>query len=499
MADTTISALPAVGNLAPTALVPIVQDGVTSKAAVSQLLSLTAQLPALGTTAVATGNGVAMAASFSPQVQGLVNGSSFLVRAPAANSVVAPTIALGTTPAKAIVKGSNAPLQIADIGGANYWMELVYDSTLDKFQLLNPVCPAATYVDLQASSMNGGPLAGFRNKVINGDMRIDQRFQGAAVVPVPPNTYTLDKVFFASSQVGKYNFQQNANGASLPAGFTNYAGFVLGTPFTPAAADFLAYVHRIEGFDMQEFGWGTAAAKPITVSFWVRSAMAGNHSLSICNGVFDRSYPVLFSIPTANTWTFVAIPISGDTAGTWDKGANIGLNIYLGLGLGSNFEGTNAAWNAGNKLRAVGAVNPSSGTAADLFAVTGLQVEGGTIATPFERRPYGVELSLCQRYCWVLPSSSTIATGQCYSTTSANGTLRFPQPMRAIPTITYSSQTGFSASNAGGAATATTAVSVFSPTAASTEVSFTIASGLVAGNASLMRSTTGQIVISADL
>src|SRR5438874_7261581 len=175
MADSTISALPPIGLLDPNALIPLVQAGVTSTVKASQVASLLAQISGQPLVSVGAGTGDAITASFTPQVSSLVQGASFLVRAPAANTLAAPTIALGSAGAKPIFKGANVPLQAGDISGPGHWLELIWDSTIGGFCLANPVYPAVAYALAQLKSSNGGPLAGFRNRIINGCMRVAQR------------------------------------------------------------------------------------------------------------------------------------------------------------------------------------------------------------------------------------------------------------------------------------------------------------------------------------
>jgi hypothetical protein len=259
----------------------------------------------------------------------------------------------------------------------------------------------ASVIAPTVSSLNGGPLAGTRNRIINGDMRIDQRNAGAALVPAPINQYTVDRLLYSASQAGKYNFQQNAFAGTGPEGFPNYAGFVVASAYTASAAEFFSTSQRIEGFSISDLGWGTAAAKTVTLSFWVQSSLAGLHSGALVNGSFNRSYPYGFTIGAVNTWEYKTITIPGDTTGTWNATNGIGIGVTFNLGCGSDFLGTANAWAAANKSGVTGAISVV-GTSGATFYITGVQLEPGTVATPFERRSYGQELALCQRYYEVI-------------------------------------------------------------------------------------------------
>lgn len=280
---------------------------------------------------------------------------------------------------------------------------------------------------------NSGPLSGFRNRIINGDMRIDQRNAGAALVPVVANTYTVDRLLYASSQAGKFNFQQNANANATVPGFPYYAGFVVAASFTPAAGDFFNTAQRVEGANIADFAWGTASAKAVTVSFWAQSSVTGQHSGSLINGAFTYSYPFTFSLPVANTWTYIQIQVPGPTAGTWTTTSALGLSVVANLGSGANFLGASGAWVAANLHGVTGSVKVVSAANANTFFMTGLQLELGSVATPFEQRPIGTELSLSQRYYQVV--SGQLA-GYTTSGCANQYTAPFPVPMRASPTAT---------------------------------------------------------------
>ena len=279
-----------------------------------------------------------------------------------------------------------------------------------------------------------------RNRIINGDMRIDQRNAGAALVPIPQNTYTVDRLLYSASQSGKFNFQQNAFAGTGPDGFPNYAGFVVASAYTASAAEFFSTSQRIEGFNTSDLEWGTAAAKTVTLSFWVQSSLAGLHSGALVNSSFNRSYPYGFTVSAANTWEFKTITIPGDTSGTWSTTNGMGIGLTFNLGCGSDYLGTANAWAAANKSGVTGAVSVV-GTSGATFYITGVQLEAGSVATPFERRPYGQELALCQRYYARLvgfASGGQLGLGMSTGSTACWANFYTPQPLRATPTVSFS-------------------------------------------------------------
>jgi len=246
----------------------------------------------------------------------------------------------------------------------------------------------------QLSSVNGGPF-GTRNRIINGDMRIDQRNAGASVTP--NNEYTLDRWVINNTQTSKLTVQQNSGAVTPPAGFTNYLGVVSSSAYSVLAFDAFTLQQRLEGFNVSDLGWGSANAQTVTLSFWVRSSLTGTFGGSLRNSGNTRSYPFTYTISAANTWEYKTITVEGDTSGTWLTTNGLGLALAFGLGVGSTFSGTAEAWAGSNFNSATGATSVV-GTNGATFYLTGVQLEAGSVATPFERRSFGQELALCQRY-----------------------------------------------------------------------------------------------------
>jgi hypothetical protein len=232
---------------------------------------------------------------------------------------------------------------------------------------------------------------GMRNRIINGDMRIDQRNAGAAVstngaFPLDRWTLSKDGGTIAASR-----------STVFPAGFTNSLLFSVTTGYTPTAAQQNNVRQNTEGFNVSDFGWGAAGAQSVVLSFWVRSSLTGTFAGSVNNSAYNRSYVYTYSVSAANIWEYKTVIIAGDTSGTWLTDNSVGLRVIFDLGSGSDYNATAGVWSAGEKRNTAGAVQPIT-TSGATFYITGVQLEAGSVATPFERRPIGVELALCQRY-----------------------------------------------------------------------------------------------------
>jgi hypothetical protein len=236
---------------------------------------------------------------------------------------------------------------------------------------------------------------GFKNRIINGAMVIDQRNAGASVTPAS-STYTLDRWLAVISQSSKFSVQQNAGAITPPTGFTKYLGVTSLSAYSVGASDYFSMYQGIEGLNVADLGWGTANAQTITLSFWVRSSLTGTFGGSVKNNV-TRSYPFTYTISTANTWELKTVTVAGDTSGTWATDNSVGIYISLSLGAGATFSGVAGTWAGANYVTATGATS-IVGTNGATFYITGVQLEVGSTATSFDVRDYGRELILCQRY-----------------------------------------------------------------------------------------------------
>jgi hypothetical protein len=276
----------------------------------------------------------------------------------------------------------------------------------------------------------------FKNRIINGDMRIDQRNNGSSV-NLTGNIYTIDR-WNTQQPAQNIATQRNAGSVTPPAGFTNYLGFTVALAATPISTNIFQAAQSIEGFNVADLGWGTASASPVTVSFWVRSSLTGTFSGSLSNDSNARSYPFTFVINAANTWEYKTITVAGDTTGTWLTNNGAGIKLGFSLGMGSTYSGTANTWQAGTFLSATGATNLVT-TLGATFYITGVQLEKGTVATSFDYRPYGTELALCYRY-YQQYSGNQKMLGHGYMFNSTN-MYRWGFPlnieMRSSPTVAF--------------------------------------------------------------
>jgi hypothetical protein len=296
-----------------------------------------------------------------------------------------------------------------------------------------PIAGGQLTGDLTVPSLNGGQLAGMRNLLINGDLRIDQRYGGVNQSPVVGGTsYLGDRWLFNGSQPGKFQGQQ---GTGTALGFPYNLGASVIAAYTPLTGDYFCISQAIEGLNVGHLMWGTASAKPVTLSFWIYSSIAGTHSGAVVNKAGTRGYPFSFTIPVASTWTFIpGITIPGDVTGTWVTDNTASILLRFNLGAGSTFLGAANAWGTVNAMGVTGSVQVVATASANL-ALTGVQLEMGSVATPFERRPIGTELVLCQRYFQKLGGGGAVIGAQGYAgaITTFGHTIGFAA-MRAAPT-----------------------------------------------------------------
>jgi hypothetical protein len=284
-----------------------------------------------------------------------------------------------------------------------------------------------TFPDSSLQAAAASPYV-LKNRIINGDMRIDQRNAGASVTNNTSGQYTLDRWFIYGDQSSKFTVQQNAGSVTPPAGFKNYLGVTSLSSYTVGAGEIFVLQQMIEGYNIADLAWGTASASPITISFWVRSSLTGTFGGSLKSGGSTTTYPFTYTITSANTWEQKSITIAGSTTGSWLSTNGLGIRVGFGLGCGSNESGTAGVWASTNYTSATGSVSVV-GTNAATWYVTGVQLEQNTSATPFERRLYNQELANCQRY---------YEFGTAWNTGAGNGVngVLFTIPMKATKRTT---------------------------------------------------------------
>jgi len=302
--------------------------------------------------------------------------------------------------------------------------------------------------NLIATNMPYGSSSFLRNRIINGNMVIDQRNAGAVIsaANLTSGSYTVDRWQYNSTQTSKFTAQQNAGSVTTPVGFPNYLGLTSQSAYSVTSTDFFSIRQPIEGFNAADLAWGTASAKTVTLSFLVYSSLTGTFGGAIYNYAGTRSYPFSYSVPSANTWTTISVTIAGDTSGTWVGNTSSGWGeIHFSLGAGSSVSGTAGSWSSTLYYSTTSAVSVV-GTSGATFYITGVQLEVGTIATPFERPLYSKQLADCQRYYRkTTGTQNTEPTLYAFGTNSQviGSSWLFPVPMRTTPTATTTGTLAF--------------------------------------------------------
>lgn len=285
-------------------------------------------------------------------------------------------------------------------------------------------------------SMNGGalsPQTGFRNRIINGGMTIDQRNAGASVTPTTSGDwYAADRWAYSLTQSSKFSSQQSATAQT---GFFNSILITSLSAYSVAAGDVFAMTQHIEGLNVADLSWGTANAQTVTLSFQVRSSLTGTFGGALQNSARNRSYPFTYTINAANTWETKTVSIAGDTSGTWLNTNGIGITVRLGIGVGSTYSGTAGAW-AGSDFRSATGATSVVGTSGATFYITGVQLEKGSTDTSFDFRSYGTELALSERYYQIVVGA-VADNGAAADTKFYYVPLNFKTAMRAAPTATF--------------------------------------------------------------
>ena len=350
---------------------------------------------------------------------------------------------------------------------------------------------ALTQVDGGLLSPTNGQFYGFKSRIINGAMVIDQRNAGAIVTPIDAQ-YTLDRWKFNISQSAKFTVQQTPSATEtgyatrVAAGFTNYLACTSSSAYSVASGDYFLAEQDIEGLNCYDLAWGTASAKSVTLSFWVYSSLTGTFGGALVNSGLSRSYPFSYTINSASTWEQKTITITGDTSGTWLTTNGVGIRVRFGLGVGTTYSGTAGSWAATNYVSATGAVSVV-GTNGATFYITGVQLEKGSTATSFDYRPYGTELQLCQRYFLIYKAADWSDVycrftngGMADNTGSCNVAFVLPITMRTVPTLYASAASAFSCYN-GSFVNGLTSVAINSGNSSSVNLSFLKAASFTSG------------------
>jgi hypothetical protein len=353
--------------------------------------------------------------------------------------------------------------------------------------------------------LTGSTTTGFKNRLINGEMDIDQRNAGASVTPTA-SEYTLDRWQMDIGLASKFSVQQVSD---APSGFINSVRLTVVSSYTPAAGNAMFFRQSVEGLNVSDFAWGAASAQSISVSFWVKSSVTGTYSVSIGNSANNYHYIATYTVSSASTWEYKTISIPGPTAGTWLTTNGAGLRLKFDIGSGSNFNGTANVWSAADVGRTSGSVVLGSNSGAT-WQITGVQLEKGSQATSFDFRDYGRELALCQRYYEALSANANSAPGAgafftlgvAESTSRVQPYYSFKVQKRTSPSTTLSAIGNFGMRSAGGSSVVCTSGAFGAPTAAYAQGEFNCGSNpMTSGGCGWLTNHTGSATIewSAEL
>ncbi len=293
-------------------------------------------------------------------------------------------------------------------------------------------------------------FAGARNLIINGKFSIFQRGTGATTVN-GNDVFAADRFKGWANGGGTYTVEQSTD---VPNNEFEYSAKLTntGVDSSVAAGDNYRWATDIEGYNVSQLGYGHSDAKAVTLSFWVKSSLAGTYCGALYSTTASRHYIYEYTISSANTWEKKTITVSsGDTTGSWNKTNGNGLRIYWGFGSGSTYQGTAGAWTAGEKWETS---NQAAwiGSASATFFITGVQLEVGS-ATPFEHEDIGTTLAKCQRYFHRFQSDTTydayapaywLVSHQVYSM------YEFPVTMRSQPSLAISATSDWRIHSNGG-------------------------------------------------
>ena len=351
---------------------------------------------------------------------------------------------------------------------------------------------AVTGAITATAGINAPNTFGFKNRIINGGMVINQRaFNGATGNEI----VTLDR--WMTDRSGGAATATVSQSTTAPSTFSNSLLYTVGTGSAPATTDYSNVRQYIEGFNTVDLAFGTASASAVTLSFWVRSSLTGTFGVSLNNSGYDRNYIASYTISVANTWEYKTVTISGDTSGTWIGATNgVGLRVIWDLGVGPTYsEAASGSWTSSLVFGLTGGTKLTT-TSGATFYITGVQLEKGSTATSFDFRDYGRELMMCQRYLPAWSGLNSLGTGQSIGSTNCRFNLPLPVTARVSPTgVSVSSAAHFATNNSAGTNLTGTSVTFLNAGTLSAWFDISVASGLTAGNASQVFATSSSALL----
>jgi len=298
--------------------------------------------------------------------------------------------------------------------------------------------------------LTNSQIGGRRNIAYNGAMQVAQRGTSSTGIGASSGYFTVDRQKISvSGTAGRLTMSQVAV-TDLP-GFANALKLDCTTADTSiAAGEFLLLHQDFEGQDVQQMKKGTSDAEKVTVSFYVKGNASATYAVELFDNDNDRSVSQSFSVTTS--WNRVILTFPADTTGTFDDDNATSLRMFFWLHSGSTYGGGSlgTTWHTTAANRAAGISSFFDSTDREFF-LTGLQMEVGSQATPFEHRSFGEELALCQRYFYELARGTpkSFAMGAYYTANLITSDIRFPVTMRAAPTVTIATGTDYYVAYAG--------------------------------------------------
>ena len=282
---------------------------------------------------------------------------------------------------------------------------------------------------------------GRRNLVYNGAMKVSQRATSKTGISVTAGYFTLDRWAYYSQSTGSLAYTMTQSN-DAPDGFANSLKMECTTSKSSLTTNENVYIRQFfEGQDMQQIGFGTSGAKHLTISFWVKASKTGPFTLSVYRQDNTRTTGLAYYVNSANTWEYKTLTFNPDTTGALDDDNNASMQIAFFIASGPDLQSgtfTNGTWKPYSQGEYAVGGQTNINIDGDTFQITGVQLELGKVATPFEHRSYGEELALCQRYYNEIGgiAYSGIATGMQQSTTISSAAITFPT-MRAAPAIGF--------------------------------------------------------------
>lgn len=343
--------------------------------------------------------------------------------------------------------------------------------------------------------------AAFKNLIIGGDFTTNPWQRGTSFTAPSSGAYSADRWNTQSAgTTGVFDVIKTAD-APTAAQASMYTQHCLHVDVTTAdaavaATDYVSLQQLVEGLNFGHTGWGRVGAKTVTLSFWHKHTKTGTYCVSFRNSASDRSYVAEYAQAVSDTWERATVTVPGDTAGTWLNTSGIGVSVGFALMGGANYQAAAGAWNAGNYLCSANQVNAMDNVNNN-FKIALVQLEVGSSATDFEALPYDVVLARCKRYYHIIPATSYCGPGMCYGTTTAFIQLKFPVQMRATPTREYTATA--QVLNSSGTGVNLTALVISGANNADALLQATVASGLTAGNGTILYTSTGTLAFTAEL